>query len=45
MSYLIMIGIFVLIVLFTMAALGKGKYQPPPPEEQEEASLSQEVLL
>jgi len=34
MAYLIMIGMLLVLVLFVIAVIGKGEYQPPPPEQQ-----------
>lgn len=36
MAYLIMIGMLLVLVLFVIAVVGKGEYQPPPPEQQAE---------
>ena len=36
MAYLIMIGMLLVVVLFVIAVVGKGEYQPPPPEQQAE---------
>lgn len=35
LAYLIMIGMFLVLVTFVFAVVGKGTYQPPPPEKQE----------
>jgi len=46
MAYLIMIGMLLVLVLFVIAVIGKGEYQPPPPEQQaEQGSISNGGLL
>ena len=46
MAYLIMIGMLLVLVLFVVAVIGKGEYQPPPPEQQaEHGSISYVGLL
>ena len=40
MAYLILIGMLLIVVIFVLAVVGKGEYQPPPPEKQEQGSIS-----
>lgn len=44
MAYLIMIGMFIVLVIFVLAVIGKGEYQPPP-EEREQGGIRSEALI
>lgn len=46
LAYLIMVGMFLILVIFVFAVVGKGVYQPPPPEHQEQqGTVSHDGLL
>ena len=44
LAYLLLIGIFIMIVTIMFAVLGKGVYQPPTVQQQEKGSISRVLI-